>query len=141
MNIKKDLRIEMEEVLLLYYGGRRWELVSRGGYAKIVDLNNRLMEYLEKRGDSLGPMYFPRKENPKSTCGSCFARVIRNISWAYYRHCLAASDVLEVRKSLSTGEEVSVTDRALAVPMMLKKAEKNEQEAEAEESSDSTERG
>ena len=111
MRIKKEIRKKMESILRTYYGGGRNELVSRKAYEEVIEFNNELMEYLGERGEEFTPMYFPRRENPKSMCGSCFTRVMRNISWAYYKHELKFSKEFELQKNLTTGEPIQDDSR------------------------------
>ena len=140
MNIKKEIRLAIEEKLELYYGGKRLELIKGNRYSEFIELNNRVMEYLEGRGEKFGPMYFPRKENPKSRCGSCFSRVIRNLSWVYFYHCLGNESSLEVMTNRTTGEKIEFSDRGLPVPLQIKKKEDDgTKEASKEEPSDSAE--
>lgn len=85
----KERAIQVATDWVHEYLNNKEQFLSRRNWSTMVEAHNVVYFYVKAQGET-NIQYFPKKENSSNSarCGTCLSRMIRNITWFYYREVI-----------------------------------------------------
>jgi len=97
---------ELVEDWMVQYVTNREAFLKKTRWEDIVRTHNLVFQHVKGSGGST-LTYFPKGENPRGRCGSCFQRMCRNMSHYYDKNILSESSTLRRQRIKGREDELA----------------------------------